>query len=119
MNDFHHTIDLLRAPTCEDKSEHDESDMKAFAKEIYDTYIKVGAPFQINISAEQSQSIRQGICSSEKLSRRIFDNAQNEIFSLMSRHSYPRFLASSKHSSINTSTTNNGTGRRRISIVPM
>ena len=120
MNDFHYTIDLLRAPTCEDKSEHDENDMKVFAQEIYDTYIKIGSPFQINISAEQSHSIRQSL-RSKKLNRGIFDNAQNEIFSLMSRHSYPRFLASSKHCSITnpSPSTTSGTARRRISIVPV
>ena len=117
MNDFHQTIDLLRAPTCEDKSEHDESDLKAFAQEIYDEYIKVGTQFQINISSEQSSSIRQGLKSADKLNRGLFDNAQNEIFSLMSRHSYPRFLASKHYSMVKP--TANDTMKRRFSIVPM
>lgn len=117
MNEFHQTIDVLRAPTCEDKSEHDEGDLKAFAQEIYDEYIKVGAQFQINISSEQSSAIRQGLNSVDKLNRRLFDNAQNEIFSLMSRHSYPRFLASKHHSMIIPTT--NDARKRRFSVVPV
>lgn len=95
VNDFHKAVDILRAPSCEDKSEYDESDIVAFAEEIFHKYIEVGSESQINISASQRKEIENALQNSgQRIERSIFDNVQREIYSLMSRHSYPRFLAS-------------------------
>lgn len=95
VNDFHKAVDILRAPSCEDKSEYDESDIVAFAEEIFHKYIEVGSESQINISASQRKEIENDLkLSGRRIERSIFDNVQREIYALMSRHSYPRFLAS-------------------------
>jgi len=95
VNDFHKAVDILRAPSCEDRSEYDESDIVAFAEEIFHKYIEVGSELQINISASQRKEIENDLKhSSRRIERSIFDNVQREIYALMSRHSYPRFLAS-------------------------
>jgi len=92
INDFHRSVDILRAPTCDDKSDHDESDIRAFAEEIFEKYVRVGSELQINISAVQRRKIEEEITKSSRIERSIFDNAQKEIYAVMSRHSYPRFL---------------------------
>ena len=67
----------------------------AFAEEIFHKYIEVGSELQINISASQRKEIENELRhSGRRIERSIFDNAQREIYALMSRHSYPRFLAS-------------------------
>lgn len=92
VNEFHKAIDVLR--DVEEKSNHDENDILTFAKEIFQTFIEDNSPMQINISEAQSNSIRQTLESSNVINRDLFDNAQKEIYALMSRHSYPRFLVS-------------------------
>ena len=94
ITDFHKALDILRAPTCDDKSDHDESDIRAFADEIYSKYVKVGSELQINISSAQRKAIERALEKSGNIERSIFDNAQKEVYALMSRHSYPRYLAS-------------------------
>ena len=93
VNEFHGAVDKLR--DSEGSSTHDEKDILTFAKEIYQTFIVEGAQMQINISEAQSLSITQRLESNEStVSRDLFDKAQKEIYVLMSRHSYPRFLSS-------------------------
>lgn len=101
-NEFHRAIDLLRTPSCQDESDYGECDIRVFAQDIYDSYIKVGADLQINISAIQRKSIQMSLeCASQqvvyRLKRDLFDKAQLEIFKMMSGHSYPRFLASKQN----------------------
>ena len=85
-------MDILRGPTCDDKSDHDESDIRAFAEEIFEKYVRVESELQINISAGQRRKIEEEMTKSSRIERSIFDNAQKEIYAMMSRHSYPRFL---------------------------
>ena len=93
VNEFHKAVDVLR--DGEGVSNHDENDVLIFAKEIYQTFIMEGADMQINISADQAKTIKERLESNgEALGRDVFDEAQAEIYSLMSQHSYPRFLSS-------------------------
>ena len=85
-------MDILRGPTYDDKSEHDESDIRAFAEEIFEKYVRVESELQINISASQRRKIEEEMTKSSRIEISIFDNAQKEIYAMMGRHSYPRFL---------------------------
>lgn len=104
VNEYHKVIDLELAQRSKVGLDlQEENKFRLFAKHINDTYIKNGADLQINISATLSQAIQEQLYSSEiKLDRNIFDKAQQEIYSLMSRDSYPRFLASKYNSKLPT-----------------
>jgi hypothetical protein len=117
VTDFHKAVDILRAPTCDDKSEHDESDIGAFAEEIFETYVKVGSELQINISATQRKGVEKGMKKSSYIERSIFDNAQKEVYALMSRHSYPRFLAS-RNQELKTSSSKHLKSKRTSIVLP-
>ena len=86
VSDFHKAVDILRAPTCEDKSEHDETDIRTFAEEIFDTYVRPGAEMEINISSDQRMKIKEQLTNSATIDKGVFDSAQREIYALMSRH---------------------------------
>jgi hypothetical protein len=95
VNEFHTAVDCLRAPGCEDTTiGTEEHDLRSFAKEIFDTYIKANAEYQVNISSAQRLLVHGQLTSTAKVSRDIFDKAQKDVFAVMSRDSYPRFLAS-------------------------
>ncbi|KAM9391792.1 regulator of G-protein signaling 3-like [Pholidichthys leucotaenia] len=68
------------------------SKMAARATEIYDEFISVNAPRQVNMDSavreSTNQSLRLGVGPSS------FQVAQQQIFSLMESDSYPRFLKS-------------------------
>ena len=105
-------MDILRAPTCEDKSDHDEVDIRTFAEEIFNTFVKVGSELQINISASQRKGIQQDMDKASRIERSLFDPAQKEVYAMMSRHSYPRFLASK------TQESEKSRGKRTSMVVP-
>ena len=117
MNDFHKAVEILRAPTCEDKSEHGEGDIQEFANEIYKMYIEVGSELQINISSLQRKAVEKAINKSSRIELSTFDNAQNEVYALMSRHSYPRFLAS-RNQEEKSSLSKNATIKKTSIIKP-
>lgn len=116
VNEYHKAVDLLRQP--EGHSSHDENDVLNFAKEIYQTFIMEGADMQINISDAQSQKIKQKLESNEAMTRNVFDEAQAEIYALMSRHSYPRFLSSKSHSIYKKKVKEQRSSRRKSTVLP-
>lgn len=65
------------------------------ATAIYKHYIADGNT-QVNLSSKQRSDIKKTI-DSGRATRGTFDAAQREIFAVMSRDSYPRFLASKKN----------------------
>jgi len=71
-------------------------DTKAVADKIYTEYISHHAKTQINVSSKQKTEIKNILATGEA-KKDLFDAAQREIFSVMSRDSYPRFLASKKN----------------------
>lgn len=66
------------------------------AREIYNRFIDNTSSTQVNLSSKQKNDIKSAI-DSRNLTRETFDVAQKEIFSVMSRDSYPRFLNSKKN----------------------
>ena len=92
VNEFHKAADVIQH--ARENNCHNEKDLLTFAREIFSSFIEEGSDMQINISEAQSLSIRQRLESEETIKRDLFDNAQKEVYSMMSRHSYPRFLSS-------------------------
>jgi len=71
-------------------------DIITAAKDMYLLYIDHHSNAQVNLSSKQRVDIKKAIESGQE-KRETFDAAQKEIFSVMSRDSYPRFLASKKN----------------------
>ena len=75
-------------------------DMCSIAGELYKMFIDNDSPTQVNLSSKQKLDIKYEIdaCCGRKgsgsLRRDLFDAAQKEIFAVMSRDSYPRYLSS-------------------------
>ena len=61
------------------------------ATQIYGDYVKPGSETQINVPSKMQKAIKAKIDAKE-ISIHMFDAAQQEIFNLMSRDSYQRFL---------------------------
>lgn len=75
----------------------DEGELKTGeATALYRTFIDHRSNSQVNLSSKQKGDIKRAI-DSGRLTRETFDAAQKEIFSVMSRDSYPRFMASKKN----------------------
>lgn len=78
---------------CEDLNTSGRSSKKLEKriKDIYDTYIDTRSTSEVNIDYKMRESIVQGLTKSDA---GIFKEAQHQIYSLMYRDSYPRFLSS-------------------------
>ena len=100
VNEFHKAADIIQQ--AKEINCQNEKDLLTFGREIFNTFIEDGSDMQINISEAQSISIRQRLESDDTIKRDLFDNAQKEVYSLMSRHSYPRFLSSKSATSYKT-----------------
>ena len=119
VNEFRCGVDQLRNPDCEEDSEINETDLKEFANDIFLRYIEVESDFQINVSANERQDIKNKLDSNDTVDRNIFNNAQKEIYALMSRDSYPRFLSSKNHDQgLNPQKHRKHYQARRGSIIP-
>jgi len=111
INDFHAEVDLTcvenggvagDASTAANASANDaaegneeklsEAEILDYAKSIFGTYIASTGELQINIPSALVAEIKKAV-ESDRIRRDVFDKAQQEIFSLMSRDSYPRYLA--------------------------
>lgn len=71
-----------------------QSEIIDLARSIYATYVE-DAEHQVNLSFKHKSDLKKAIDSNE-LKENTFDAAQKEIFALMARDSYPRYLAASK-----------------------
>lgn len=89
------------AAPIEAQTSNDEnaSEVKSLAQDIYDTFIDHQSNTQVNLSSKQRDEVKSAIDSGQ-LARETFDTAQKEIFSVMSRDSYPRFLQSKKNRNV-------------------
>lgn len=117
VNEFHKAVDNvqeIKANSC-----YNQKDLLTFAQEIYSTFIEEGSNLQINISEAQLVSIRNKLSSEEEVQRDLFDSAQREVYSLMSRHSYPRFLASYKSKATGETKLEKRFTRRNSTILPI
>ena len=78
-------------------SDHTTSNITDDANVIYKKFIDHNhSNDQVNLSSKQRHDIK-ALIESGDINVNIFDSAQKEIFSVMSRDSYPRFLASKKN----------------------
>ncbi|KAL3772153.1 hypothetical protein ACHAWO_004170 [Cyclotella atomus] len=102
VNDYRAKFDdNTRTITMGDDVEHDhwptaeacERSIADEARDIYNRFIDNHSNSQVNLSSKQKNDILKAM-ESDSLTKDTFDIAQKEIFSVMSRDSYPRFLAS-------------------------
>lgn len=77
---------------CEDlKKEADKRLVEEKARLIYEDYISILSPKEVSVDSRVRELIN---CSMANPTTQIFDEAQLQIFTLMQRDSYPRFLNS-------------------------
>ncbi|XP_056894567.1 regulator of G-protein signaling 1-like isoform X3 [Takifugu flavidus] len=78
--------------TCEDYKKIKSSfRMSSKAKKIYEQFIKVESPKEINIDYHTREQIKRNV---KTPTVHCFDDAQKIVYGLMERDSYPRFLRS-------------------------
>ncbi|XP_067876892.1 regulator of G-protein signaling 8-like isoform X2 [Heterodontus francisci] len=61
------------------------------AQKIYDEFVKVQAPKEVNLDSHSRESVHNNVT---KPSRSCFEPAQKRIYGLMEKDSFPRFLKS-------------------------
>ena len=76
-------------------NEGSESDKK-WAFEIYSTFIPLNAFMQVNLKDKVREAIMQEV-DSKTYSKDMFKEAKQEIFTLMSKDSFPRFEKSQEY----------------------
>ncbi|XP_050977592.1 regulator of G-protein signaling 17 [Labeo rohita] len=78
---------------CEDlKNETDPSTIAEKARKIYEDYISVSSLKEVNLDSQIRNDISQSL---EEPSSMMYEEAQHQIYNLMRRDSFPRFLKSS------------------------
>ncbi|KAM8875205.1 regulator of G-protein signaling 8-like isoform 2-T2 [Spinachia spinachia] len=83
---------LLFWLACEDyKTITSQAEMRVAAKNIYEEFVQVDAPRQINIDCVTREEIRENLSQSVA---NCLDAAQRVIYRLMENDCYPRFLKS-------------------------
>uniref|UniRef100_A0A1I7V2M7 RGS domain-containing protein n=1 Tax=Caenorhabditis tropicalis TaxID=1561998 RepID=A0A1I7V2M7_9PELO len=70
---------------------------------IYLTYIKFGAPFEVSLQ----YGTRDALVKSKEKSINVFDQAQKEVYGLMEKDSYNRFLRSDDYKFLLSKNTTN------------
>ncbi|KAL7669590.1 hypothetical protein ACOME3_010237 [Neoechinorhynchus agilis] len=76
---------------CEDFKCANKSERKGIAHNICSTFVKVGAPKQVNLDSETRNATMNQL---EKLDLNMFDAAQSRVQHLMDQGPYQRFLES-------------------------
>ena len=71
-----------------------ESEIHAFAIDIYASFVE-DSEHQVNLSSRHKNDLKKAI-DSKQLKKDTFDAAQKEIFGVMARDSYPRYLGVQK-----------------------
>jgi hypothetical protein len=71
----------------------DENDLKETAKTIHETYVELGAPFEINIDNGIRTQVAEAL-SSGKPTTTTFDAAEQAVLTVMREESFPRFKKS-------------------------
>ena len=89
-----------------------ESELLEYAKEIFEVYVATEGELQINIPQSMVNEIRTTL-ENGRVRRNMFDKAQREIFGIMSRDSYPRYLSTKRKSQ---SLFQNARSRRRMRV---
>jgi len=89
--------------------------MEETANHIYEEYVKPGSEMQVNLPMTMAKIILKKITNKE-VTIELFDDGQREIFNLMSRDSYQRFLNATSQRKKARRASNFGVGGRRKSI---
>ncbi|GMH56549.1 hypothetical protein TrLO_g14341 [Triparma laevis f. longispina] len=89
-------------------------DMSETAVHIYEEYVKPGSEFQVNLPMTMAKEIKKNI-DTDNITVKLLDKGQLEIFNLMERDSYQRFLQSRAQKSRRASTAG-GKSKRRKSL---
>uniref|UniRef100_UPI00398F6FC3 regulator of G-protein signaling 4-like n=1 Tax=Pristiophorus japonicus TaxID=55135 RepID=UPI00398F6FC3 len=77
---------------CEEyKNTRADSKLMLKAQKIYDEFVKVQAPKEVNLDTHSRDSVQRNMTNP---SHSCFDPAQNRIHCLMEKDSFPRFLKS-------------------------
>nr|XP_006008640.1 PREDICTED: regulator of G-protein signaling 4-like isoform X2 [Latimeria chalumnae] len=77
---------------CEDfKNMKENSKLTFKAKKIYEEYVAIKAPKEINLDSQTREAVTSNV-TNPTLS--CFETAQKRIFNLMEKDSFPRFLKS-------------------------
>lgn len=84
---------ILFWQACEElKRERNPEKIEEKARIIYEDFISILSPKEVSLDSRVREIINANMV---RPSARIFDEAQNQIYTLMQRDSYPRFIASS------------------------
>ncbi|XP_025106028.1 regulator of G-protein signaling 7-like isoform X3 [Pomacea canaliculata] len=84
---------------CEDLKFTPLSNVRNCIQTIYREFLTPGSPHEVNIDSKTNEKVQQNL-QCEKLSRFTFDPAQEHIFVLMKKDSYPRFLRSEQYKTV-------------------
>lgn len=71
-----------------------EAEIHSLASDIYDSFVQ-DTEHQVNLSSRHKNDLKEAI-DSKQLRKDTFDAAQKEIFGVMARDSYPRYLGVQK-----------------------
>lgn len=83
---------------CEElKNEQHEAPVTEIAKKVYLDYISILSPKEVSIDATVRDAINKSLA---RPSAHMFDEAQAQVYALMHRDSYPRFLNSPLYRSL-------------------
>ncbi|XP_078540124.1 regulator of G-protein signaling rgs-2-like [Lissotriton helveticus] len=83
---------------CEElKNEQHEAPVTEIAKKVYLDYISILSPKEVSIDATVRDAINKSLA---RPSVHMFDEAQAQVYALMHRDSYPRFLNSPLYRSL-------------------
>ncbi|XP_075427653.1 regulator of G-protein signaling 19 isoform X2 [Ascaphus truei] len=86
---------------CEElKTEHNKNGMEEKARTIYEDYVSILSPKEVSLDSRVREVINRRI---QDPSSHTFDDAQLQIYTLMHRDSYPRFLNSGIYKSLQQS----------------
>ncbi|XP_067303508.1 regulator of G-protein signaling 20 [Pseudorasbora parva] len=83
---------------CEDlKKETNKPTVEQTVKQIYEDYVSVLSPKEVSLDSRVREVINRNM---QEPSSCTFDEAQQQIFMLMQRDSYPRFMSSSMYTDL-------------------
>jgi hypothetical protein len=92
---FYLEVEVFRELALRNHKEQpdDQLDLGRYACYIYNTYVDVDAPLQVNLSEE----VREEVAMFEQYWAGMFDEAQAMVRSIMKHHGYVRFEASDSY----------------------
>ncbi|KAH7697383.1 Regulator of G protein signaling domain containing protein [Aphelenchoides avenae] len=87
------------------------SQVEAKAQRIHDEYIASGAPCQVNVDSRTLEETLKCLNDPSVARRHAFSHAEEHVFTLMSKDSYPRFLRSQIYKGVLSAAQQQGSRR--------